>query len=559
MLYIIIRLLGSLALFLYGMRVMSDGIQKSAGDRLRSIMNYVAANRFTGVLTGAGVTSLIQSSSATTVIVVSFVNAGLLTLGQSIGVIMGANIGTTATAWIVVFFGFKFDIATFALPSIGLGFILMVYKKINKKDLAEVFIGFGLLFLGLGFLKESIPSIKDNPEILAFITKYSNLGILSTLIFASVGMIFTALIHSSSASIAIFITMAFNGWIDFNEAVALVVGSKIGTTIDAFLASFGTDVNARRAAFFHIFFNVIGAIWVILIINPLVKFIDMIVPGDVFDLSGDSARFNLMVHIAAFHTIEGIINTIILLPFIRQIVMMLERIIKPKKGEISKTYQFKYLKASIQNAPEISIFSARKEISRMAGIAEEMYSKFLNVFHNLDVKMRNEVEELMELEEYTDQMQDQISDFLVKCAEENLKEQSAINVSAMLRIVGELESIGDACYNLIILLKRRYDKKIPLSSDAIDEIEPYTKLVGSFIRFVKENINKHLSQADYDKAIKMETGIDRQRNSLKRHAQERMQAGADVKSELLYIDMLAQMEQIGDYSLNIAQALRRIR
>lgn len=558
MLYTIVKMFGSLALFLYGMRVMSDGIQKSAGDRLRSIMNYMTANRFSSVLTGAGITALIQSSSATTVLVVSFVNAGLLSLAQAIGVIMGANIGTTATAWIVVLFGFKFDIAVFALPAIGLGFILLIYKKINKKNLAEVFIGFGLLFLGLGFLKESIPSIKDNPDILEFLTKYRNFGLLSTLIFVAVGTGFTAIIHSSSAAIAIFITMAFNGWIGLNEAVALVIGSKIGTTIDAFLASFNTDVNARRAAFFHIFFNLIGAIWVIFIIDPFLNFIDMIIPGEAIVSNDDSARFSMMIHIAAFHTIFNIINTIVLLPFITQIVKILKRIMKPKKDEVSKQYQFKFLSASIQNAPEISIFSARNEISKMAGVAEEMFKKFLNIFHHPDTKMRNEVEEIMQLEDYTDQMQDQISHFLVKCAEENINEASAVNVSAMLRIVSELESIGDSCFNLIILLKRRYDKKIELSVKAIEEIQPYTRLVEDFIGVVKENINKHLSPADYDKALRMEINIDKLRHSLKKHAQERMQAGADVKSELLYIDMLAHMEKIGDYSLNIAQALRVI-
>ncbi len=555
----IISLFGSLALFLYGMRVMSDGIQKSAGDQLRNIMNFMTANRFTSVLTGAGVTSLIQSSSATTVLVVSFVNAGLMSLSQSIGVIMGANIGTTATAWIVVFFGFKFDIAVFALPSIGIGFILLVYKRIHNKNLAEFFIGFGLLFLGLRFLKDSVPSIKDNPGILEFLRGYENRGIFSTLIFVAAGMILTTIIHSSSAAIAIFITMAFNGWIDLPEAAALVVGSKIGTTIDAFLASFGTEVNAKRAAFFHIFFNIIGAVWVIFIINPFVRFIDMIIPGEALIPNDDSTKFNLTIHIAAFHTIFNIVNTIVLLPFVSQLVRILEKIIKPRKGEVSKQYKFKFLTASIQNASEVSIFSARNEISKMAGIAEDMYKKFLNIFHHPDIKMRNEVNELMEMEEYTDQMQGQISQFLIKCAEENLNETSAVNVSSMLRIVNELESIGDSCFNLMILLKRRYDKKIRLSEKAIEEIQPYTILVEDFIRFVKENINKHLSRTDYDKALRMEIRIDELRNSLKKHAQKRLQAGADVTSELLYIDMLAHMENIGDYSLNIAQALRLIR
>ena len=277
----IFTIIGSLGLFLYGMKIMSEGIQKAAGDRLQKIMNLMTANRFASVFTGFSITALIQSSSATTVMVVSFVDAGLLTLRQAIGVIMGANIGTTVTGWLVAIIGFKFSISTIALPAVGIGLPLFFIKKLRKKDLGEVFIGFGLLFLGLGFLKSSMPDINSHPEVLEFLTRFTNRGFLRTLSSFSAGALITVIVQSSLAAMAITLTMAHAGWIDFPTAAAIILGENIGTTITAYLASLSTGVNARRAPGPTPLFNLLGVLWMSLLFVPFLSLVNTLVPGDV--------------------------------------------------------------------------------------------------------------------------------------------------------------------------------------------------------------------------------------------------------------------------------------
>jgi phosphate:Na+ symporter len=283
----IVEIAGSLALFIYGMKVMSDGVQKAAGERLHRIMNYMTGNRFAGVLTGFLITGIIQSSSATTVMVVSFVNAGLLSLNQSIGVIMGANIGTTVTGWIVALLGFKVKITALALPAVAVGLVLVLARRLRKREWGEALIGFGLLFLGLQFLKGSVPEIRDNPEVLHFLSRYTDMGLLSFLIFVCAGTVLTVVVQSSSAAMAITLTMAYAGWIDFPTAAAIVLGENIGTTVTAFVASIGTSVNARRAARVHLLFNVAGVLWMAAAFNPFLRLVELLVPGD---LGGQNAR-----------------------------------------------------------------------------------------------------------------------------------------------------------------------------------------------------------------------------------------------------------------------------
>jgi phosphate:Na+ symporter len=548
----ILEIAGGLAVFIYGMKVMSDGIQKAAGERLHSIMNFMTGNRFAGVLTGFLITAIIQSSSATTVMVVSFVNAGLLSLSQAIGVILGANIGTTVTGWIVALVGFKVNITAMALPAVALGLVLFLVRKLRKRDWGEALIGFGLLFLGLQFLKNSVPDIRGNPEVLQFLTRYTDLGILSYVIFVLAGTLLTIIVQSSSAAMAITLTMAYAGWIDFPTAAAIVLGENIGTTVTAYIASIGTRVNARRAARVHLLFNVAGVIWMAFLFRPFLRLIDLIVPGDVLGSDGITS------HLAMFHTMFNICNVAVFIGLVPYLAKAVEFLIRDRKGEREKVYRLKYVATGIQDTPEINIMNAEKEIIHMAEVVEEMFSVFRDVFTHPKTKMADEVEHLEEMEDYTDQMQEELSRYLVECLKENLNETSANNVNAMIRIVDELESVADSCYNLIILAQRRYDKKILFPEKAWGELEAYTEAVVAFLEYNRNFLHQHGDEIDLEKAYELEDRINHFRNTLKKRARKRINKGSNVRAELLYIDVLSQLEHIGDFSLNISQAIRQI-
>lgn len=548
----LLNIIGSLGLFLYGMKVMSDGIQKAAGRRLQKALGLMTGNRFLAVITGFLITSLVQSSSATTVMVVGFVNAGLLVLKQAIGVIMGANIGTTITGWIVAILGFKIKIAVIALPALAIGLPLRLSARLKKQDLGEALSGFGMLFLGLDFLKRAVPDIRTNPEILQFVTDLTGHGPLSFMIFVLLGTVLTIIIQSSSAAMAITLTMAFSGWIDYPTAAAIVLGENIGTTATAYIASLGANINARRASRAHLLFNIIGVLWMAFLFKPFLSLVDWAVPGSV-------EGGGITAHLAMFHTLFNLSNTMIFIGFTRQLETLVTKLVKGKKGESETVYQLKYLSARIQDTPELNLANAKAELSRMAGIVEDMFRTFNHVFNNPDRKMGTEVQDLKEMEDFTDRMQEDISTFLAACARENLNETSAMNVNAMIRIAHELENIGDACFNLIVLAERRYEGKVILSEASIEELAPYSETVVEFVTFIKEHLNEHLSKDELETAFKFERKINESRNLLKDSAQERLQKGSAVKAELLYIDVVRHIEQIGDHALNVAQALRQIR
>lgn len=550
----IFEVIGSLGLFLYGMRTMSDGIQKAAGDKLQAILKFMTGNRFAGVATGFGMTAIIQSSSATTVMVVSFVNAGLLSLGQAIGVIMGANIGTTVTGWIVAIFGFKFNISAIALPAIGVGLPLIFWKRINKSEWGETLVGFGLLFLGLSFLKASVPEIDAHPESLKFVTHLTDYGIFSRFLFIIIGTGLTVILQSSSASMAITLTMAFSGWIDFPNAAAMVLGENIGTTITAMIASIGTDVHARRAATAHMMFNIIGIIWLQFLFFPIISLVDTLVPGSMDSQSGITA------HLAMFHTTFNVINTLVFISFVN----WLERIVKfmvplpPADKAQPHEYKLDYITYSMQDTPELNMLTAKSEIYKMAEITQKMFDSFVYVFKHPDKKLKNEVEDLAAKEELTDRMQEELSGFLAHLSMENLKTRSAENVNHLMRIVHELESIGDSCFNLLILSKRRYDKELIIPESGLEALRPYLDTVQDYLGFIIKHMNQHLSSEEMKQAIASEEEVDRYRNTLHKAARKRIKAGSDVKAELLYMDMVRHIEKIGDHLLNIAQALRAI-
>ncbi len=550
--YTILKIAGSLGLFLYGMKVMSDGIQKTAGDGLQKVLNYMTINRFAAALTGFVVTALIQSSSATTVMVVSFVNAGLLSLAQAIGVIMGANIGTTVTGWIVALIGFKFSIVTIALPTIGIGLPLVFSRKLGKQDLGEVLIGFGILFLGLEFLKDSVPDIKSHPEYLEFLAKFADWGFLSFIMFVFIGTLLTVIIQSSSASMAITLTMAYSGWIDYNTAAAIIVGSNIGTTITAYLASIGTNTNAKRASRAHILFNIFGAVVVTIFYSPFLHLVDMIVPGD------PATGASIPEHLAMFHTLFNIINTAIFIWFIPQFAKVVEKLVPESKEDFDLQYEFRYISTGLQDTAEFNLMKAKAEVSKMAGINAEMFSNFVDVFNNPEKKLGKRVKQLKDMEDFTDQMQEQITAYLIECSTEGLNEDGMIMATGMIRIVNELESIGDSCFNLALLAERRHNKELDIPNEAVKALGPITNTVSDFLTFIRTNMNHQFTENELNEALKLETRVDEERRILKKKTRKRIQAGSDVKAELLYLDIVKHIEHIGDYALNIAEALKAI-
>jgi phosphate:Na+ symporter len=548
---ILLRILGSLGLFLFGMKIMSEGIQKAAGERLQRVLNFMTGTRLAAVLTGFGVTAIVQSSSATTVMVVSFVNAGLLTLSQSIGVIMGANIGTTVTAWLVSLIGFKLNVSALALPAIGIGFVLMMAIKWGKSEIGEAILGFGILFLGLDFLTKSMPKI--DAGALSFIASISDLGVITELIGVGLGIAVTIIVHSSSASTAIVLTLAHNGMINFPMAAAMILGANIGTTVDAFLASIGTKAAARRAALVHILFNVIGTVWAMVAFVPFLQFIDLVTPGS---MEGPG----ITTHLAMLHTVFNSINTILFFPFVRQFARVVTWLVKDDEPESAdQVYKLSYVSGSIQDAPEFNVLRAEKEIRDMAGIVESMFERFRTALDNLEPSsVKAAVAELREKEEYADQMREELSRFLVECASQHLNAKTERKVSQLLRIVGDLEDMTDSCFALSLILSRSVEKKLHFKKKELEQLAPYVLLVRDFLSNVRGNLGRHITKEDLARAAALEDEIDQFRDKLRKMSRKRLESGADVKTELLFIDLVRRIEKLGDYSFSISEALGQI-
>jgi len=541
------------------MKVMSEGIQKVAGNRLRSILSYMTQNRFAGVLTGFVTTCMVQSSSATTVMVISFVNAGLLTLVQSIGVIMGANIGTTLTGWLISILGFQFKITNIALPAIGIGLPLIFSKLTKRKNIGEIFVGFGLLFLGLKFLKESVPNIKENPEVLQFLSNYTDLGMISVLIFIVVGVILTIVVQSSSAAMTITITMAYSGWIDFPTACALVLGENIGTTITAYLASLNANYHAKRTARAHMIFNVIGVIWMLIAFKYFIQFVDYLAPNDVpynINLYNDAPEQfqNIPIHLSLFHTMFNIINVLALIWFVPHIASVVKKMVRPTSEEKKEEYKLEYFSTNVQPTPEIALLEAKKEIVYMSSIINKFLLESLDVINN-GIK-DGSIEKAKKTEILTDQMQVEISNYLAECTKHELSVESAENASDMIRIVNELESVGDSIFNLF-LISEKLDR-VTLSAEMKDQIGKLYNKVNELIdwnhSFLSKDI-KSMSVDDLNKSIQYENEIDDMRNKFIETSSDRLAKDSNVKSELIFIDIIKHLEHIGDFSLNISQAL----
>jgi phosphate:Na+ symporter len=545
-----LELVGGLALFMHGMEKTSDGIQRAAGERLQSAVNFMTKNSLMAVVTGALVTVLVQSSSATTVMLITFVNAGLLTLTQGIGVIMGANIGTTLTGWIIAAIGIaKFSIASLAVPIFGAGFFMSIARRRTDafRSYGNALMGLAMIFLGLGFIADAIPN--PSPDMLEFLRRFSDLGFLAIILSVLAGTVFTVLINASSATLAIVIAMASQGIIDFDMAAALTLGANIGTTFDAFLASIasGASTNARRAAWAHILFNVLGTVWVVIVFKPFISLVDWIIPGPI-------AAGSIGVHIAMLHTMFNAANTAFLLPFVKKYAALLSRLVKEKPGEAD--IHALYLPQTPMATPELSLLHARKEIRDMAGVARSMLERLRRVLAEHTVDFDTEIEWFTAKENYADTMHEELSKFLMAVSTTDLSETTRARVGMKMRIIGELENMTDECLSAAYLLKKRAGKRLEFAPAALAALDPFASQVDQFLDLVMARLDIGMTEIELGMATELEDKIDAEKQHLKKQARRRMRDGADVKAELLYIDLIRHFEKMGDCVFAVANELR---
>lgn len=594
-------LLGSVGLFLYGMKVMSEGLQKAAGDRLRNILSAMTRNRFTGTLTGFAITALIQSSSASTVMVVSFVNAGLMTLAQSMAVIMGANVGTTFTAWVIALFGFKVNISAFVLPMIGIAVPLLFSKKGRTKSMGEFLTGFAFLFMGLNMISDYVPDLQQNPEMFAFLQQYTDLGFLSVLIFLSVGILMTMVIQSSAATFAITLIMCSKGWIDFNLACAIVLGSNIGTTITPILASMSGNVAAKRTAMGHLLFNLLGCAWVLCVFNPFVElntwitdalgqgnpealagYVDHLQATDIdvynnlfntlpsdHELYGrvtaaqaqvESMQFSVSFGLSMFHTVFNLINLSVMIWLTNFYVKVVERLV-PSRHKEDEEFQLKFISGGLLNASELNIAQAEKEIAVYGERVERMIDMAKRLVHT-DSESAEFTELYSRLEKYediSDRMEIEIAHYLNRCSEGRLSNEGKMRIASMLRIVSEIESIADCCLGAGKILVRRNQSQAKFTDEIyanIDTMFGYVKeAMLNMLKLLRdiEHAREHEIIASYNK----EREINNYRNQLRTANIENINSKHyEYQAGIYYMDLISDLEKTGDYIINVVDAVK---
>ncbi len=561
----ILTLIGALGLFLFGMKVMSESLQRVAGNKMRSILAAMTSNRIKGVFTGFLITTTIQSSSATTVMVVSFVNAGLLSLVEAVGVIMGANIGTTITAWIISVLGFQISLSVLSLPLIGLSFPLFFSKNSVKKSWGEFIIGFAVLFIGLQFLKESVPDIRSNPAALEFLTSYTNMGMLSVLLFVCIGTILTIIIQSSSATMALTLVLCYNGLIPFEMAAAMVLGENIGTTITANIAAVVANISAKRAARAHLIFNLIGVIWILIIFYPFLRGIEWIIERNhnvsILNPNLTAAEFEsikiiLPIALAIFHSLFNIINTALLFNFGNQIANLAIRLV-PAKDEEDEEFRLKYIHSGLLATPELSLLQAKKEISVFGKRVEKMFNHIPSLLNEESSKKYNKhLKKIEKLEQITDNMEVEIASYLTSISEGELSHNASLKVRAMLKIIDDLESIGDVCYQMSKTISTKDSRKIKFTTEQNNSLLKIIKLVQEAIGIMNNNLDREIKDVNLKPALDMETEINNYRNELrKKNIEDLKEKKYKYKSGSYYSDIFSLCEKTGDYVINITEAL----
>ena len=567
----IFTLLGALGMFLYGMNLMSSGLQKAAGDKLRGLLSAMTSNPFKGVLTGLGITTVIQSSSATTVMVVSFVNAGLLTLSQAIGVIMGANIGTTVTAWMVSWLGFKADISLLAVPLMLLGFLCSNSKKSQRRNIGELVVGFSLLFLGLSFMKESVPDLNETPQVLEFVKAWSGYGFGSVLIFLVFGTVLTLVLQSSSATMAITLIMLSMGWIPFNMACAMVLGENIGTTITANIAASVGNTQAKRAAMSHTIFNVFGVIWALIFFKPFLSLV-----GGVIELFGlpnpaaegfavsaqDSPDATAALYgLSMLHTLFNTFNTLILIWFTKLIEKAVVWIVKAPKNQEQEVFRLKYISAGPLATPELATEQAFDEIIHFAQISKNGLAYAGAAIQESDPDKFEELRgKLVKYEEISDRIEYEIATFLNSVSAGDISEETSAKIKAMYKIIGELESLGDSGESISRILSRKNIHKKAFDQDTLKKLEDMVSSVNDAYEAMIFNL-KAAHRGDLEQisnAYNAEDRINNLRNNLREAEIEDIESsGKNYQTSVYYMDIVSELEKMGDFMINISQALEK--
>lgn len=556
-----LQLVGSLGIFIFGMKIFSDGLQKVAGSRLREILKGMTRNRATGVLTGFGTTAITQSSTTTTVMVVSFVNAGLLTFVESTGVIMGANIGTTITAWMVSIFGFKFQITSVAIVAIGLFFPFLFVSNIKMRNVAEAMIGFGILFIGLDFIKDSVPNINDNPAMFEFLDSYTNFGIWSTLLFVGVGTVLTLLTQSSSAATAITLVMLVQGWITFPIAAAMILGENIGTTVTANIAALIGNVHAKRAARFHFFFNVIGVLWMLLILTPFLHMVDNIiaffteVDYSVLTDTSVESRGTAALALSLFHTMFNVTNVLLLFAFVPLIIRFVEYL-QPDRGGSDEQFRLEYISAGLMSSSELSIAQAKKELGLFARLIEKMHYSFTGLILKEKGKRGKFMKKIAKREEITDRLEIEIAEYLVKVSENaTLSTEAVRRIRGMQAMVNDMERVGDLYFQMSKSFERLMESQQDFPEQAQNELREMLDAVHDTITIMKENVAVPAIKVDLNKAIEAENRVDELRNKLRNMHYQRLENGSySVQVGIVYLDILNRLEKVADHVINVSEA-----
>ena len=547
--------IGALALLLFGMDLLSSGIQKGAGNKLQNLLSIISGNRVTAVLTGLLVTSIIQSSSATTVMVVSFVNAEILSLTQAIGIIFGANIGTTVTAWIVSLFGFSFSISAFAIPLVGIGFFIKTLKKYRIKDFGDMFMGFGMLFLGLDLLGDTL---KLNPESVAFINGITDLGAWGVILGVLIGAALTALIHSSSAFTAIVLTMAASGSLNWELSAALVLGSNIGTTIDAVLSSLNASANAKRAAFVHVAFNICGTIIALILFKPFLALVDILVPGKpLFDAALPASKAIIAAHIAMLHTVFNVCATIIFLPFVKQIAKLASVVVKDSAVKDNTHYKIPIIISKTRNTVDLYVMQVEKEIARMAARVMDMLDEVYVALEGYDEKSIEEISAtVLAQENYIDEMNEEISSLLMACFQmSGTGSAMQTKINKLLQVTNGMEALSDECASIVHILQKYIEKNVERKTSSYEKLLPYMAQVREFFDYVSHHLVVGITVEERKLYTEMEENIDKTQGELKVLARHRIEDGKDVRSELNYIDIVRHVEKAGDCVYGIVKSL----
>ena len=560
----LLNLIGALGFFIFGMKVMSDGIQKAGGAKMRQILGGMTSNRYFGVMTGFLITAIVQSSSATTVMTVSFVNAGLLTLVESAGVMMGANIGTTITAWIISILGFKVNMSAIALPIIAFGVPMMFARKTKTKNWGEFLVGFALLFIGLYELKDAVPDVKNNPEILNFLAGFADISFLSRLMFVGVGTLLTIVVQSSSAAMALTLVLCSTGVIPFEVAAAMVLGENIGTTITAELASLVGNVHAKRSARIHTMFNIIGVTWMLILMPyalDIVEYISMnyfgsISPYTAVDGWGDSMS-PVPIALSIFHTGFNLLNVLLLIWFIPRLVKVAERTVK-SQGDMDEEFHLEHIGTGLMQTAELSILKANKEVEKFGKVTAILFDMIPQLLQETDSKKFTKLLiRIRKYEDITDRMEVEIADYLAKAAQGEMSDSASRKVRSMLSIINDMERIGDICYQLSISLERKSEKKVYFIPELRTRLEEMITEVQNAIWIMNKNLCSNYSQISITDAKEAEQMINKMRNELRKEYLKKIETGEfKIQTGLIYNNLIHSLEKVGDHVYNISEAIQ---